>query len=114
MAACYSLEWKLGQPIDLCHSPAADSMKPFILLLLRVYKAILSPLLGPRCRFHPSCSSYAMEAVERFGPWRGGWMAVKRIGRCHPLHEGGFDPVPESLAETPGRRPEDRCEHHHR
>jgi len=55
-----------------------------------------------------------MEAVERFGPWRGGWMAVKRIGRCHPLHEGGFDPVPESLAETPGRRPEDRCEHHHR
>jgi len=69
-------------------------VKSLILLLLRIYKAVLSPLLGPRCRFHPSCSSYAAEAIERHGALRGGWLALRRIGRCHPLSEGGFDPVP--------------------
>lgn len=70
-------------------------MKTLILLLLRAYKLLLSPLLGPRCRFHPSCSSYAMAAVSRYGALRGGWLALRRIGRCHPLHPGGYDPVPE-------------------
>lgn len=70
-------------------------MKTLILLLLRAYKLFLSPLLGPRCRFHPSCSSYAMVAVSRYGALRGGWLALRRIGRCHPLHPGGYDPVPE-------------------
>lgn len=62
---------------------------------IRAYQRVLSPLLGPRCRFHPSCSHYALEAIDRFGPGRGSWLAIKRISRCHPLNAGGFDPVPE-------------------
>jgi putative membrane protein insertion efficiency factor len=70
-------------------------MKSFILLLLRGYKRFISPWLGPRCRFHPSCSSYTSEAVLRFGVVRGLWLGLRRIGRCQPLFEGGPDPVPE-------------------
>jgi len=62
---------------------------------LRAYKRWLSPLLGPRCRFVPTCSEYAIVAIQRFGAWQGGWLAMRRIGRCHPLHPGGHDPVPE-------------------
>ena len=62
---------------------------------IRAYQRTLSPLLGPRCRFHPSCSHYALEAIERFGVARGGWLAISRISRCHPLNAGGLDPVPE-------------------
>jgi uncharacterized protein len=62
---------------------------------IRAYQMSLSPLLGPRCRFHPSCSHYALEAIERHGAARGGWLAAKRIARCHPLNPGGYDPVPE-------------------
>jgi putative membrane protein insertion efficiency factor len=70
-------------------------MKKLLLLLLRGYKLFISPLLGQRCRFHPSCSTYTMEAVERFGALRGGWLGARRIVRCHPLHPGGYDPVPD-------------------
>jgi uncharacterized protein len=63
--------------------------------LVRLYQWTISPLLGPRCRFHPGCSAYAIEALERHGVMRGGWLAARRIARCHPLNEGGFDPVPE-------------------
>ncbi len=63
-------------------------------ILIRLYQWTLSPLLGPACRFHPTCSQYALEAIRRFGVVRGSWLAVCRIGRCHPWHEGGYDPVP--------------------
>lgn len=62
--------------------------------LIRLYQVLISPLLGPRCRFHPSCSRYAAEALAEHGPLRGTWLAVRRIGRCHPFHPGGYDPVP--------------------
>ncbi|MBU2870969.1 membrane protein insertion efficiency factor YidD [Colwellia sp. E2M01] len=61
---------------------------------LRSYQRFLSPLLGSNCRFTPTCSSYAIEAVERFGVIKGSWLATKRIAKCHPLNEGGEDPVP--------------------
>ena len=70
-------------------------MTRLILALLAIYKRLLSPLLGARCRFHPSCSDYARVAVARFGSWRGGMLALWRILRCQPLCRGGFDPVPE-------------------
>ncbi|NDE01763.1 MAG: membrane protein insertion efficiency factor YidD [Gammaproteobacteria bacterium] len=69
-------------------------MRAILRALIRVYQLLVSPLLGPRCRYHPSCSHYALEALETHGAWRGSWLAARRIGRCHPLREGGFDPVP--------------------
>jgi putative membrane protein insertion efficiency factor len=65
-----------------------------LIALLRGYKRWLSPLLGPRCRFLPTCSEYAMQAIALHGALRGSWLAAKRIGRCHPLNPGGMDPVP--------------------
>ena len=65
-----------------------------LIAILRGYKRWLSPLLGPRCRFVPSCSEYAMQAIALHGAGRGTWLAARRIARCHPLHPGGHDPVP--------------------
>ncbi|MCK0745002.1 membrane protein insertion efficiency factor YidD [Chromohalobacter nigrandesensis] len=62
--------------------------------LLRGYQYVISPLLGPRCRFWPSCSQYAVEAIQIHGPLKGSWLALKRILKCHPGHPGGVDPVP--------------------
>jgi uncharacterized protein len=67
-----------------------------LILLIRGYRILISPLFPPSCRFHPTCSTYALEAIERFGAWRGGILAVRRISRCHPWHPGGYDPVPPS------------------
>jgi len=69
-------------------------MKAFFLFFIRGYKRWLSPLLPPLCRFEPTCSIYAMHAIEKYGLIRGCWMAVKRLARCQPLHPGGWDPVP--------------------
>ena len=65
--------------------------------LIRGYQLAISPFLGPRCRFYPSCSHYAIEAIETHGALRGVWLSIKRISRCHPWHEGGFDPVPACI-----------------
>ena len=70
-------------------------MKALLLLLLRGYKRFLSPLLPPACRYEPTCSVYAMQAIERFGALMGAWMGIKRLARCHPFHPGGHDPVPD-------------------
>ncbi|MGA9333863.1 MAG: membrane protein insertion efficiency factor YidD [Rudaea sp.] len=72
-------------------------MKQPILALIAVYKRVFSPLLGARCRFHPSCSDYARVAIARFGSARGSLLAIWRIVRCQPLCKGGFDPVPETF-----------------
>ena len=65
-----------------------------LIALVRLYQLTLSPILGGSCRYYPSCSAYAIEALERHGALRGGWLAIARIGRCHPFRPGGFDPVP--------------------
>lgn len=74
----------------LWHAP-----RELVVLLLRVYQLTLSPLLGPVCRFAPSCSSYAVTAVRRYGVLQGGWLTTRRLLRCHPWNDGGWDPVPE-------------------
>jgi putative membrane protein insertion efficiency factor len=68
-------------------------MQRIVIALLRAYKAFVSPLLPSACRFYPTCSEYMIEAVAKHGTLRGIWMGVRRVGRCHPFHEGGFDPV---------------------
>jgi putative membrane protein insertion efficiency factor len=65
-----------------------------VLLLIRGYQRLISPFLAPTCRFYPSCSTYAVDAITRHGPLRGGYLAMRRLLRCHPLHPGGYDPVP--------------------
>ncbi len=69
-------------------------MKKLLLKIVRFYQVAISPLKPPSCRFYPTCSHYGLEAIERFGPIKGTWLTIKRISKCHPLHAGGFDPVP--------------------
>ena len=69
-------------------------MKRFLLFLIRFYRRHISPLRPPCCRYIPTCSQYALEAVEKYGALKGSWLALRRLLRCHPFHEGGYDPVP--------------------
>lgn len=80
-----ALRWILGLPF---------------LLLIGVYKYLISPFTPPSCRHTPTCSAYASEAVREWGPFEGGWMAVKRIGRCHPWGSHGWDPVPKKSSKS--------------
>jgi len=77
-----------------------------LLVMITGYRRFISPLTGPHCRFAPSCSAYALEAVRVHGALRGLWLAVRRIGRCHPFHPGGFDPVPPAAGGGRLSRPE--------
>lgn len=74
--------------------------KALLLAAIRAYQAFLSPLAFSSCKFHPSCSRYAAEAIERHGARRGAWLALKRLWRCRPFAPGGYDPVPESADEA--------------
>ena len=99
-------------------------MRHVVAFMIRLYQRLVSPLLGPCCRFYPSCSNYALQAVQRFGTLHGSWLAVRRLARCHPLPPGGYDPVPvpagDSLAARsvgePMAQPSDHdvhtCMHH--
>jgi len=69
-------------------------VKRFMLFLIGIYQSYISPLKPPSCRYIPTCSEYAKIAIEKYGPMKGGFLAIKRILRCHPFHKGGYDPVP--------------------
>ena len=89
---------RLGRPVPAKRGPHAGfsletALQRVFLLLIRLYQVGISPLLGNHCRFEPSCSTYATQAIERHGLGRGLWRGLQRIARCHPLHPGGYDPV---------------------
>jgi uncharacterized protein len=73
-------------------------MRGLIKAIIQTYRWLISPLLGPSCRFYPTCSAYALEALDRHGALHGSWLAVRRLLRCHPFNPGGFDPVPGTHA----------------
>jgi hypothetical protein len=79
-------------------------MRQILIALIKLYRYTISPYLAPSCRYTPTCSSYAIEAVERFGIIRGSWMAMRRISRCHPWHSAGYDPVPDNNNTTMTRK----------
>ena len=103
------LEPDQSQVTPPVHEPATVSVSPLAFVLAAInaalawlmlagigfYRRFISPLIGPRCRFTPTCSAYGLEAIQRHGPWRGGWLTVKRLLRCHPFTPCGCDPVPD-------------------
>ena len=75
-------------------------MKKLLIWLIKGYRTFISPLIPPTCRFQPTCSKYGLEAIQRFGPWHGSYLTIKRILRCHPFNPGGYDPVPSKPSEN--------------
>ncbi|QFY44703.1 membrane protein insertion efficiency factor YidD [Candidatus Methylospira mobilis] len=75
-------------------------MRFALVQFIKIYRYLISPLLGYHCRFHPTCSSYAIVAIERFGALRGSYLTIRRLLKCNPWHEGGLDPVPEKIGEN--------------
>lgn len=75
-------------------------LSKFLIGLIRIYQKFISPLKPPTCRFYPTCSHYGLEAVKRFGPFKGSWLTIKRLLKCHPFHPGGIDLVPEKKHEN--------------
>jgi hypothetical protein len=69
-------------------------MTRILLFLVKAYQYLISPMLGPSCRYTPTCSEYAVQALNKYGPVKGLWLSMKRVGRCHPWHDGGYDPLP--------------------
>ncbi|WML59379.1 membrane protein insertion efficiency factor YidD [Neobacillus sp. PS2-9] len=70
-------------------------LKKIFISFIRFYQIVISPIKPPTCRFYPTCSHYGLEAIQRFGAFKGGWLTIKRIVKCHPFHPGGLDPVPD-------------------
>jgi uncharacterized protein len=89
----FAKTWRLHGYVALLR--AHNNMKPLLLILIRCYQICLSPFFGGQCRFYPTCSVYAAEAVDSHGALKGSWLAMRRLLRCHPWHPGGVDPVPE-------------------
>jgi len=83
-------------------------MKSILLFIIKVYRYFLSPFLGQHCRFEPTCSCYAHAAIKQHGAATGGWLALRRLSRCHPWHEVGYDPVPERLTPEQQMAPDSR------
>ena len=85
----------LNVRLNALRSRLNAALAAVLLALIGAYRLAISPLLGPRCRFIPSCSAYGLEAISRHGPWKGGWLTLRRLCRCHPFTPCGCDPVPE-------------------
>lgn len=77
-------------------------MQIILISLIQLYRFLISPWVGQHCRFHPTCSCYALTAIERFGASRGSFLTIQRLLKCHPWHSGGFDPVPEKIGKKHG------------
>jgi len=84
-------------------------MKQLLVWIIQGYQLLLSPLMGQSCRFYPTCSNYGLEALRVHGALRGTWLTVRRIGRCHPFHPGGFDPVPPVSDQSDKQSPTASC-----
>jgi putative membrane protein insertion efficiency factor len=79
-------------------------MRRLLVLPIRFYQYVISPFMAPHCRFHPTCSHYAVTAIERHGAWKGLGLGIRRLLRCHPWAEGGYDPVPDAMPSTKPHR----------
>jgi len=94
-----ALDSAVRERFALCAaSNGSVELKSVLISLVRGYQLLISPVLGSNCRYLPSCSAYTLEAMQKWGPWRGLWMGIKRVSRCHPFHAGGYDPVPDPKA----------------